>query len=111
MAETPGRSVRVGRMRLCDHFAAQFIPNCGAAQCAKKTRDVLVASEACSPWQPRRDATCGLLAPGSYLILSHLTSDFAPERMRNLHDEAKRHGGETIQGRPKEAIQRSAMRY
>jgi hypothetical protein len=56
--------------RLCtpyDHFAARLIPNCGAAQCAKKTRDVLVASEARFARQPggvpreaaRRGALCG----------------------------------------------------
>jgi S-adenosyl methyltransferase len=44
------------------------------------------------------------LAPGSFLVLSHLTSEFAPEAMRALHDEAKRRGGETILARPKEEI-------
>lgn len=42
--------------------------------------------------------------PGSYLVLSHLTDEFAPEQMRGLHDEAKRRGGETIRARSKEAI-------
>ncbi len=45
-------------------------------------------------------------APGSYLVLSHLTNDFAPEAMQALHDEAKRRGGETIRARPKEDIAR-----
>jgi hypothetical protein len=43
-------------------------------------------------------------APGSYLVLSHLTNEFAPEPMQMLHDEAKRRGGETIRARSKEEI-------
>ncbi len=46
------------------------------------------------------------VAPGSYLVLSHLTSEFAPEQMRALHGEAKRRGGETILARPMEEIDR-----
>lgn len=46
------------------------------------------------------------VAPGSYLALSHLTNEFAPEQMQALHDEAKRRGGETIRARPKEEIAR-----
>lgn len=41
-----------------------------------------------------------------YLVLSHLTSEFAPEQMRALHDEAKNRAGGTIQARSKEAIER-----
>jgi hypothetical protein len=44
------------------------------------------------------------LAPGSYLVLSHLTNEFAPGPMQALHDEAKRRGGETIRARSKEDI-------
>lgn len=44
------------------------------------------------------------LAPGSYLVLSHLTSDFAPEQMQALHDEARQRGGGTIRARTKDDI-------
>jgi len=44
------------------------------------------------------------VAPGSYLVLSHLTNEFAPGPMQALHDEAKRRGGETIRARSKEEI-------
>jgi hypothetical protein len=44
------------------------------------------------------------LAPGSYLVISHLTNEFAPEQMQALHDEAKRRGGETIRARSKAEI-------
>ncbi len=46
------------------------------------------------------------LAPGSYLVLSHLTNEFAPGPMQALHDEAKKRGGATIQARPRDAIER-----
>jgi hypothetical protein len=46
------------------------------------------------------------LAPGSYLVLSHLTSEFAPAQMQALHDEAKKRAGATIQARPRDAIER-----
>lgn len=46
------------------------------------------------------------VAPGSYLVLSHLTNEFAPGAMQALHDEAKRRGGETIKARSKDEIAR-----
>lgn len=45
------------------------------------------------------------LAPGSWLVLSHLTDEFAPEKMRALYDRAKQDRG-TVKARPKEAIAR-----
>ena len=45
------------------------------------------------------------LAPGSYLVISHVTDEFAPERMHAITAEyAKR--GTVFVGRSKEAIQR-----
>ena len=45
------------------------------------------------------------LAPGSFLVLSHVTDEFAPEKMRMLYEEARRREG-TIKARPKDEIAR-----
>ncbi len=43
------------------------------------------------------------LAPGSYLVISHVTDEFAPERMHAVTAEYQRRGT-TFIGRSKEAI-------
>ena len=43
------------------------------------------------------------VAPGSYLVLSHYTEEFAPERVR-AHEEEARRRHSSVTGRSKEAI-------
>jgi hypothetical protein len=43
------------------------------------------------------------VAPGSYLVISHLTDEFAPEQVHEISAENARRGS-TFLGRPKEAI-------
>jgi hypothetical protein len=46
----------------------------------------------------------GSLAPGSYLVLSHATDEFAPERMRQNSEYAAKHGA-IMKPREKQAIE------
>jgi hypothetical protein len=43
------------------------------------------------------------LAPGSYLVISHATGDFAPQQQRTVTDELAQRGG-TFIGRDKNAV-------
>jgi SAM-dependent methyltransferase len=74
------------------------------------TQPVALLFVACLHHIPDEDDPAGIVArylqhvaPGSYLVLSHYTDEFAPERVR-AHEEEARRRHSSVTGRSKEAI-------